>query len=114
MSETKSLRLIVASIADRDLKRRNLWWKANRREAPLLFATAVREAYAVLKQNPGIGSPYEHRVAGVHRYLLGATQHWLYYMLRDQAPLPSYIAVLGFQGPGEAEAPDLYNASREV
>lgn len=111
---SEPLQLIVAKIADKDIKRRNRWWRANREEAPLLFATALREAYAELKQNPGIGSLYEHRVKGLRRCLLRPTQHWLYYTVGNLPPLLPYVAVLGIQGPREAEPPDLYRAFREI
>ena len=55
----KQRRLIVVRSAALDIQRRNRWWKKNRSEAPLMFAEAVRAAYAALEENAGVGSPFD-------------------------------------------------------
>ena len=111
----KRRRLIVVRSAALDIQRRNRWWKRNRKEVPVMFAEAVRAGYAALEENAGIGSPFETaEVDGVHRYQFRATQHWLYYVVRDIPTLPSHVVVLGIEGPGEAGPPNLVKAAREI
>lgn len=108
----KQRKLIVVRSAILDSQRRNRWWKKHRKDAPLLFAKSLAAAYGELEVGAGVGSLVTSTsVEGVHRYLISATGHWVYYVLRESPA--AHLVVLGFQGPGEADHPNLTCALRE-
>lgn len=106
--KSKRLRFIVAPKADVDIGRRDLWWQDNRKDSPKLFGKALRQALKDITAHPGLGTRFVHEaIDGVRWYPLRGTNHLLFYVVIHEPPLPACLAVLGIQGPGQDEPPDL-------
>ena len=80
------LRLRISARAASQIRQAARWWTDNRPLAPDAFRQDLSEAFALLANHPGIGSPCESlRVASVRRLLIGRIRYFIYYRLTDDA-----------------------------
>jgi plasmid stabilization system protein ParE len=79
------------------------WWREHRKGARWSVKKAARAAYAEIKRNPEIGTPYDAEGATGIRFLKTATEHALYYLIVEKDPERPYVLVVGVKGPWEDE-----------
>lgn len=100
-------RVRVAKLARLDIKRRNRWWKRKRPAAPKMFRNALHQAFELIGENVGLGTVWEYaEISNTVWRIQTATTHWVYYTLADSPP-PRHVLVLGIEGPGQEDAPDI-------
>lgn len=69
--------------ADRDARRIDEWWLANRGNSNL-FVEELAEAFQQLCLSPGIGTPFPNRwIPDLRRYLLRTARYHVYYVYSD-------------------------------
>jgi len=80
----KARQVIATPEADDDARQIDTWWVAHRSGAPNLFLDELANALELLGMEPGVGKRVANRaILGLHRYLLRATGHHLYFVYSD-------------------------------
>jgi plasmid stabilization system protein ParE len=78
------MKVIIAPVAEDQIRAIETWWRANRRAAPDLFSEEFATACELIASSPGIGRGIRlDGILGLRRVLLRATRYHLYY-----APAP--------------------------
>ena len=75
-----TLRVKISARAALQIRRAAEWWAENRLAAPGDVRTDIRDALALLAQQPGFGTAYKGaRAPGVRRVLVGRIRYFIYY-----------------------------------
>lgn len=98
-----SIPVRTSALADLHILEIDLWWRENRDKAPDLFEQELALAFRTISAAPEAGKHYPHpEVEGVHRVLMRATRHHVYYLIRDD-----HILVVAVWGAVKELGPDL-------
>lgn len=75
------MKLIFSEEADHDAEAIDTWWRANRLDAPRLFAEELASACQEIQRKPLILKPYtERRGMVIRRRLLPRTEQHVYFV----------------------------------
>ena len=75
-----TLRVKISARAALQIRGAAEWWAENRLVAPGAVRTDIRDALALLAQQPGFGTAYKGaRAPGVRRVLVGRIRYFIYY-----------------------------------
>lgn len=97
----KARSIVTTPEADDDASRIDEWWLGHRDAAPNRFLDELANALALLGMEPGIGKRVPHRtIPGLHRYLLRATRHHLYFVYTDEL-----VVIVGIWGATRGSTP---------
>lgn len=79
-----ALPYVLKARAVRELERLAQWWAENRSAAPGAVRLDLEGTLFVLARHPGLGQEVvTGRPIQVRRYLMGRTQHWLYFWVKN-------------------------------
>jgi plasmid stabilization system protein ParE len=80
----------VTGRADAEIQEAGTWWLANRDKAPQAFREELERGFALLSQQPEVGSHATNtKLKGVRRIHLSRIRYFLYYRI-----LPKQVEVL--------------------
>jgi hypothetical protein len=71
--------LLFAARAQREAMQADEWWRANREEAPMLFASELGAAMEKLSRTPLVGARLNHPWRDLRRWLLPRCRYAIYY-----------------------------------
>lgn len=91
------MRTRLAEPAQREARRMQRWWKANRPKAPKLFATELADARRRIADKPDIGQVYAVRAGGVivRRVLMPKTRTHVFYEVWEHEGVAMIVALWG-------------------
>lgn len=79
-----ALPYVIKARAVRELERLAQWWAENRTAAPGAVRLDLEGALFLLTRHSGLGQEVvTGRTIQVRRYLMGRTQHWLYFRVKS-------------------------------
>lgn len=86
-----------AEPAQREARRMQRWWRANRPKAPRLFALELADVRRRITDNPDSGKVYAVRAGGVvvRRVLMPKTRTHVFYELREGEHVAMIVALWG-------------------
>ena len=84
----------ISPRAGQQIRRAARWWATNRTAAPTMLVDELESAYALITNMPFAGEAVTHsRIGGLRRVLLGRTQHYLYYVVSEDAGLVEILSL---------------------
>lgn len=86
-------RVLISAEARAQLRAIAAWWRKERAETPTLLRQELSEVSQRLALLPGAGAPYPAAGEDVRRILLPRTQHYVYYIVDDQARTVTVVTV---------------------
>lgn len=99
------LRLVVSDDAKRELREARDWWRKNRQAAPTALVHDVRDAFELIRMQPGIGVRASNvRRRDVRRLHLGRIRYAVYYRVSDDGMA---IEVLAFWHSSRGTGPNI-------
>jgi plasmid stabilization system protein ParE len=80
-----ALELFISRRAAREIDRIAEWWAANRPAAPGAVRQDLEAVFALLVEQPGIGTEVpEASAPHVRRFYVDRIRYWIYYRVRGQ------------------------------
>jgi len=88
------MRFKISPRAGQQIRKASRWWLANRTAAPTMLVYELDAAYALIGDMPFAGEGVLHsRIVGLRRVLLGRTQHYLYYVVSEDASVIEILSL---------------------
>lgn len=81
-----TLCVVFTKKASEHVRKIKMWWEANRRAAPDLFADELDGTLAAVASTPTLGIPApDTRLSGIRRTLLPRARYHVYFRVKDGA-----------------------------
>jgi plasmid stabilization system protein ParE len=91
---TESLPIVVTALAARQIREADAWWRVNRTAAPNAVRKEVQQAFALIAEQPRIGSRAKDvSIPNVQRILLPAIKYYLYYRVLGEPKRMEIVAL---------------------
>ncbi len=88
--------LVFSEEADQDVEAIDAWWRANRLDAPRLFAEELASACVEIQRKPLILKPYaERKGVVVRRWHLRRTEQHVYFVADEANDIVTVLRVWG-------------------
>jgi plasmid stabilization system protein ParE len=95
--------LKVTARADAEIQKAGEWWLANREKAPNAFREELERAFALLSQQPDVGSHATNtKLQGIRRIHMSRIRYFLYYRI-----MPTQVEVIALWHSSRAKGLDL-------
>ena len=89
-----TVRFKISPRAGQQIRTASKWWIANRTAAPTMLVDELEAAYTLIVDMPFAGEGVPHsRISGLRRVLLGRTQHYLYYVVSEDAAVVEVLSL---------------------
>ncbi len=101
---TGPLRIDVSDLADRQIRKADLWWRQNREKAPNAIREELERIGSLIAFQPHLGARATNvKLPGVRRIHIERIHYDLYY--RTVGSPPEYVEIVAFWGSRRGSGP---------